>query len=159
MVIHFGCFVWHSTVWYASLFIPLLVGQFLVYYQFGVIANRSAVSIQVACGPCLEIEWHCCRVSGVGIATALGRFCILTSASGIYWHFQLGLKSFSTAVLDPFSKTFRALWIWTGDFPLCINKIVASFQMKTFSSCYQNTKSKYVIWLYSMNRMDELPIS
>lgn len=50
----------------------------------------------------------------------------------------------SVAILDPFSKISKALWIWMGDFLLCINKTVASFQMKTFSSCSQNTRSKYV---------------
>ena len=51
-------------------------------------------------------------------------------------------KKPSVALLGPFSKIFKALWMWMGDFLLCINKIVASFPMKTFSSCSRNTRSK-----------------
>lgn len=59
----------------------------------------------------------------------------------IYQHFGVK-KTPSVPVLDPFSKMFKVLWTWMGDFLLCINKTVASFQTKTFSSCSQNTRSK-----------------
>ena len=67
---------------------------------------------------------------------------ITTIWSLIYLYFRVKKKKPSVALLGPFSKIFKALWMWMGDFLLCINKIVASFPMKTFSSCSRNTRSK-----------------
>lgn len=63
--VRFGYFGWHCTVEYASLSIPFLVDQFLICYQFGVIAKRSVAHIQVVCATMPGNKEHGYRVGVV----------------------------------------------------------------------------------------------
>lgn len=133
------------------MFIHSFVDEYLGGCQFGAITNKSAVNIQVPCGNmprswiagsegrCMLHFMRNCQIifqKSFTILCSHHHYLIL-----IYPYFRVKKKP-SVSLLGPFSKIFKALWTWMGDFLLCINKIVASFPMKTFSSCSRNTRSK-----------------